>query len=423
MRDEADGRDIIGRVFESAARTGRFGRKVVASSDFVVLETASMMGFEVLKMNVTDSGDRTSFLPDGSMRALAEIVPGTDSGGVMILDVRNPLLNSEILDCAAARFYENGKKNLVSVTTPTDHPIQFSRYYRISEISVVHMFEDVEGQADIGETIGLPPEATSGYRITRPFAFNWVADEIVASRLSRIFDTGNEGYEPLPVDVLSTEQMTTRGVLRVFDSPETARLMVAGERLYSAAAGFVVSGVVYDGVSDKTAGVILDDKVTGKTSIRLFRTLDIPSAIAVINWMEDDVPKSERIDWKTPVHEIVLNEFNGRVDTALCCIIETVNQSGEYHFRLPAEIGGELWHVDGSDQVATVGAGHRVAGRQDFPDLYVRDGSFVILGRESLNANESVEFGFYELKRNESIRIETWLDMMKYRAIVGMADK
>jgi hypothetical protein len=67
MLDEADGRDIIGRVFESAARTGRFGRKVVVSSDSVVLETASMMGFEVLEKNGTDS-DRKSTRLNSSHR-------------------------------------------------------------------------------------------------------------------------------------------------------------------------------------------------------------------------------------------------------------------------------------------------------------------------------------------------------------------
>ncbi|MFV0349620.1 MAG: hypothetical protein ACK5JO_13645 [Halodesulfovibrio sp.] len=335
------------------------------------------------------------FLPYGTRAALEAVqeLTGGQGAPVMVADFRCPFVSSEDISSALSEFAASDRSSMVTVTAPRDNPCQLEGYYTISDVGLVHLFEaeDVAERAlhSIDVLRYLPP-SRNGWRVTRPFPFDWAAKGVVSGgngsgrmrlfRRSRGTDRTVE-YLPCKEEGIGISA-DTPACLWLYESEQAARLVVA--------AGGVEGAVPLPLLSEgaELAGACIRKEGTS-VPLRLFRLADGRWCLHASGDMG-----SVRLHL-LPVggaggheagHGVAIDAVEGFMEGGCTflfdCSAENMGalafwflrdagDQGGYDLRLDYPGEGKLWHTEkGTGRKLSMATGEHISGRQLFPEVY-----------------------------------------------------
>lgn len=374
---------VISNFFAMASTLGLPVHMV--STDAHLVEKAQSMGLDGHLLPACQADDLE--FPPGTREAV-ELVRGMPSAcddNLVILDPVNPLLQKETILNAIAEHETHSCPVLASVGTVRDHPCQFNRYMKLTDVIVYFAL-------DAGD---------DGQGVSKPFSTDWEYAGVTAdglySRVPGLFDS--HFTHPDSADPVLWEK---RG--------ERARV-VAGDS----------SKVHAWGAEDVPVKPIL--KSVGGQRYELSWESVEESTDSYSLWM---VPFSGN---KLGYEEA---QFFGSGNSSTSSYLEPLKPGqvgwigilsrevfgGHYDYSEPLDFPNASWKVVGSRLRINRENGQRILGRQDFPDVFEMDLSIVVVspGVEIAPMGSYPVVEPFLLSDEERIRIRSSFDLLRLKA-------
>lgn len=445
---EAEGKALLLKSVTAAARAREIEKLFIFSSDKSVIELSQSFTKDPYLINIRADTERSELLPPGTYSSLEYLQKTIKAGfeDFIILGFRNPLITPDLIDEAINKFKISIVPALISVKKSIDHPCQLNAYYRIVDVGFIHFFDEDQAMDPCMETLHKyfqprhfvnqpdhPSLSDLGYKITKPFHFDWGARGVKEKNASllyclRVDDTSDIRYIPVdqnPNDALNTITFP----LWVYDGPAKARIIMqfrGHDNLYTKRSrvdkNFDLAGAQISDESGHTSSLLLRD-IKDNRYVLAFNLDDNASCPCVLRALP--VGPSDASD--EGIREVEINDFSEPIsfqheDRNVCGIIYSllkVAEDGTYDLCEPFPPDQRLW--TGSAQKINVKTGKEIMGRQDFPDVLEPEGTFFIMkkdlissfDREVLNGNAD---GFV-MEDSDSIQIKSSFDLLRYRAI------
>ncbi|MBF0481733.1 MAG: hypothetical protein HQK82_08650 [Desulfovibrionaceae bacterium] len=365
----------------------------------------------------------------GAPRALAALLPPPGAlaaldipaaSDVMLVDFANPLLSSRIIGQAIgqaiARFASGDSSVLLSVVQSLDHPCQLKALFK-SKPSSVRL------AAFLDPDFVLPQLPPGRYRATRPFLLPSRFLDGPASpaglytrtlRYSERRDVLTALSEPDSFEERQTLWLTSDGLF--------ARLLVAAELLDGlppdaaavAVAPFAPAGPEMACIVKKEAGKdlfllpgrLFGPGLSGRTRYRL-------AALRSGRILE-----SLEIEDPGELDPVRLPGLPDDCDGLACQRVEVASDFCVYGDNFPHD--PQQWRFDENGRPVRCDTGEIIQGRQQFPEVYEPDGSFLIARQEALSGLDGIlaesRAGYCVVPRTRSVHINGAFDRLKYLA-------
>ena len=129
----SEGKKLLAKMITTAANSREIRKLFVFSNDVAVAELSKSLDIDCRIIEIDDGLEKSEMLPIGSYDSTIylEVNESFEFDDIMIINFRNPLLLSEVLDDAVRKFRKSNKKALVSICRSTDHPCQLHTNYSI----------------------------------------------------------------------------------------------------------------------------------------------------------------------------------------------------------------------------------------------------------------------------------------------------
>ena len=439
------GISLLLATFNHILKTRFTSRVFVFSNEEQVVSIANSMGISGYHIETTN-GDGSGILPCGTTQAIGylESVLRIHFDNLLVLNFRNPLIRASLIDQAIVEFsdFHDGKKILISIKEPEAHPCLFHSFYEILDMGLIHFFEVDEFvdaychhfSSRIFPTRS-PKRCGEMYKLTKPFYFDWATRGIQKPSGSRGYTRihDGEGVRYVPVEKLGDHSIDEGSPARWIHENETMARILLKIDIHQAA----VLKPYIDGEDYEWMGAAFSDDYHYICS-GVFKHLKKNQCVAIF-----DSPTSPSFPQKLRMAPLMasglipdktietnLDRFPSEIlmecpdKDSLGMIYSLVKTSEEGTYELCEAFQPEecLWRTDNSNgKKINKMSGKEITGRQDFPDFFESEGSLFIMekaaiptvDREILSGNAK---GFI-IPENNSIQIESDLDLLKYRAL------
>ena len=404
------------------------------------------------------SASEVSFVPEEFGEALQYMIKAgkiSDSQKVVLLNFRNPFLSNALLHAAIERFNNTGAHVMLSIRKCTDHPCQLASCRHIHQAGFIHIFENDAFNRQLIEQLNQkhpslfqPNSQYRGYAdldssiVSRPFPFDWEEVGIYDKEPLSLF---RRGYHPrfpsyLKVDSPEDEDIHDLATpLYVYVNPLAARVIFDGitcqwireKREFYEKRSLELIGADTYAISEHI--FVLAQKDNRQVLGEIF-SKGKPDRLVLGQACHNGLQSS----WE--LKDLVVDLVKGPSRLHPLCI--TIDKCGGFYYALLGYAEDttcdcceffssipRLWEMDYHKGIAVNLATRKpITGRQDFPEIYEPDGSFLFLngishfGMLQNKKNRSHICG-YVLDEGESLSIESELDVVKYKAIQSYFDK
>lgn len=432
---ETTGYELICVFLESVKKAKLIDKIIVITNDkslYALLDIYRNKTFlvKICKESETNS---SSALPPGSDTAIQFIEKNVvKDSDLMILNFRNPLITSSLMDDAINQFYNSDGKLIVSVKETIDNPCQLTTYYKVIDINVIFLIDtDVNRMFYFNKVKHFFDKIDEkNILVTHPFYFDWDSKKI--SDLSecgfyfRQLEDTEMSY--IPIESLMGKDKPSYGDcdLIICETKSSARLLscTAASELnsqqnsdYSIASLSLLENInpnfslMKNENNEYFIGVNLSHEYNDNYVLKIHK---IVSSSKI-----DTISTDLIIDSRKHLYEI---QTDLRDSTGIICSILKYSENDDYDCVEPFIPTKKLWDVDSQNTLINTKTGEKITGRQGFPEIFEPDGSFFIIKQKEnkdlirgiINKNANA----YVLKENESLQIKTKLEYLRYRAIL-----
>ena len=442
---ETELKGLLLKSATAAVKSGKIEDIFIFSNEQCVIELFQPLTKNTYLINIRSDIERSY----SSIEYLQKIIK-TGFEEIVILGFRNPLITTGLIDDAINKFKISRAPALISVKKSIDHPCQLNSYYRIMDVGLIHLFDESHAIASYIESLhksfhlrllGGPHDYLNApdlsYKITKPFYFNWKAKGVEEENELSFYNL--QVTDKLEIKYNPVSQHFNDGLdyitfpLWIYEGPNTARIImqingydhicIKGSRIDK---NFNFAGAQISDKCDHISSLLLrenesnryvlyfnrNDNVSGPSLFRAF-------PVGLSNLASGDIIDVEISDFSEPISLQYENRDVYGIVYSLLSIAE--NKTYDICEYFPDE--QKLWTELG--QKINVKTGKEIMGRQDFPDVLEPEGTFFIIkkdlisffDREVINSNTD---GFV-MDDLSSIRIESYFDLLRYRAIIRAA--
>ena len=392
------------------------------------------------------NGKGSDILPHGTSQAIGylESVLKIHFENILVLDFRNPLIRASLIDQAIVEFsdFQDGKKILISIKAPEAHPCLFHSFYEILDMGLIHFFEADEFvdayrhhfSSSISPTHS-PKRYGEMYKLTKPFYFDWTSRGIQKPSCSRgytrIYD--GEGVRYVPVEKLGDHSINEGSPARWIHENETMARILLKIDIHQAA----VLKPYIEGEDSEWMGAAFSDNYHYICS-GVFKNLKKNQCVAIFDSpTPSSFPQKLRmaplmasglIPNKTIEANLerfpsaILLECPDRDSLGMIYSLIKTSEEGTYDLCESFQPEECLWRTDNSNgKKINKMSGKEITGRQDFPDFYESEGSLFIIEKSAIpTIDQEILSGNargFIIPENNSIQVESDLDLLKYRAL------
>ncbi len=362
----------------------------------------------------------------------------------LLVDIRNPFLTRQIIKEAIEQYNRSENKCLVSVKKVLDNPVQLDAYYRIVDCEMLCLVDKTQRHKMIPKQFNKfksaqksPIDLTSCV-LSKPCFFNWaefnVSETDKIGEIYKIFSNQfNFWARPISAHTWIEEtRMLSRGQYYLFDTPLSARRIYNREDLRLTDC-LEVAGISFGrNLYCSTYLLVRDQK---DLSMKLY----IEKGAAQHNRMLKLVPIEKKYISNS---NTVFSEENQILDDSnkalyflgrnftecknipkiepasgyFVALLESVEQ-GTADLTIPLQFDDGPWRCDQiTNKRTNLINGKEIKGRQDFPEIYSPDGSFVIISGYRLESFEEIiadgEAEKYILDSINACKIQSGLDLL-----------
>lgn len=375
------------------------GPVFIATNMPAMYEFARESGFQVEFVDQNPAEEPVPAFPHGgtlAYQALRKARPNLPEKEVLLcLSPRNAALTPEIVRTISLAFLEQPENLLVSVIVARDHPSQLDAYYQISSMDVLMRFTKTPQPAEIAELCeGLSP--------TFPCTFDWETYNVGwKSTGPRIFQRDERQGQirlsplnscPAPEDAQAAQQTSPKAWYVMTRPGEALRLCPPQQLRLDKP--FTLAGVPF--IKPESHFDFLLVEREGRDELELFVakelcTLHRLARIWAIKNCELQRDSADTISFSKEAiegeHALLFQgrPFVGPIHT-LCkedadgwavALLQRTEGTDVDHIE-PFELSEDLWKIDPlTKRRINVKTKSDIVGRQDFPEIYQPDGTFL----------------------------------------------
>ena len=406
----------------------------VFTNDQVILKEINLSGLDVYLINITPEEKNTTLLPPGSMASVKYMtrVLKTDFNKLIIINFRNPLLNSDLLESALAKYIESKVLALISVKRTIDHPCQLKAYYKIMGVGFIHLFDEdlpysyfkkfricthSKVQTDMSK---------QKLKITRSFYFDWKSRRIKKKCTSGIYIRTQDGFRInyTPLETLSNDKSFENiSSFWLYDSHNTARILFQSNQIIEQLdTGRQCIGVALN--ENSISAILCEDPNEGKYYLTFNSGHLIPGHYSIkILPVNNSGKKEAEYIYIQPEKDMIPIQFpfdvKNQYGFAYSLLIPAVDDTSNFEKNFPPK--KSLWEMKYGIAVNTE-TGYEILGRQHFPEVFEPDSSLVITDSTEISSLErniakGKSIGFI-LEDENSILIKTKFDLLRHKALL-----
>jgi len=426
------GNKLIGLFLESAKRAKWIEKIVVVTNDESIHKLLDKYRNETFLVEIRKKYemDSANILPWGTDSAIQYLKRTfVKNSYLTVLNFRNPLISSRILDDAMNQFFSSDRNLMLSVREIKDNPCQLFTYYKIMDVRTIFLTDtDVEKIRCYGKsTILLDKFDEKNRLVTHPFYFDWDSKKISQWSACGVYFRKTCVSEIMYVPIESLTDRNRRfcedSIFFIYDTNSSARLLS-----YSKTTELDFPQGEYS-----AAGIQLAENSTDFSIIKNEKDEHFIHVSTPLELIENYILKIHKIYSSSKIdvieNDLIINsgkhlyKIPGDMSdcTGLITSILTYSENDDCDLVEPFKQSEKLWDVDGQDRLINTKTGKMITGRQGFPETFEPDGSFFIMSQETGSSFIPEGIGknsnAYVLKENESVQIRSRLEYMHYRAI------
>ena len=338
------------------------------------------------------------------------------SDDFLLLNLRTPGLSRHIIKEAVDQYHRSGGKCLISMTEMIDNPVQLDAYFRIVDCDLLCCLERKQQSRMILEDIYKENKLFNGaikfedYVLSKPCFFDWsqffVFDDFTSRRLYKIFL--NQFYSGArPVCIEQWENDTPPFSKTLYYIAEAA---LAARRLFTLKGLHPKNGICIKALSftkdlHYSPCLIVESMYDDRLLIYIEKDLlQINPTLILMPFNEQTTGSTIIIEYNNDFSDDYQTfDFLGHCflpfgylpqNLAQCgffvSLLKDVKQ-GTADISLPLEFENASWSVDPvTMNRKNLLNGQEITGRQHFPEVYVEDGSFMIISGNKLGTIDKI---------------------------------
>ncbi|OPX36701.1 MAG: hypothetical protein B1H11_07010 [Desulfobacteraceae bacterium 4484_190.1] len=338
------------------------------------------------------------------------------SDDFLMLNIRNPCLNRRIIMEAVDQYYRSGGMCLVSVKEMIDSPVQLDAYYRIVDCDLLCCLEKKQHSKMILEDLYKKNTAlnnsikTMDYVLGKPCLFDWsefsVSDNLTDQGLYKIFSNQcHTGARPVCLEQWGNDIPALSEELHYL--LETA---LSARRLYGLKDLHPANGICIKAVSftknlhyspcliveckhDDCLLICIEKKIseTNPTLMLMPFNEQCAGSMTILESNNDSSYDSKMFDFLGRSF-LPFGYIPGNLDQCgfFVALLENVKH-GAADIALPLEFDNAFWSCDlVTQRRKNLLTGQEITGRQHFPEVYVEDGSFMMISSNRIGVIEKI---------------------------------
>lgn len=418
--------------------TQEIDRIFVLTDEATILNLAESVGIRSYIIN-TDDNEKVKeniFFPFGafvSINYLKEVLK-IEVENLMVLNFRNPNIKSELIDNAIAGFNVKQPEVLISMKKSRDHPCQLKSYYKIVSKGFIYLFDD-------DRVIDTHAESNKNrcYKITKPFscALDFADFPENIKSINSFFEHNGKSCilkEKLTENLLKEAHVP----IFIYESNKLARIILKLDdyKIYEEykneidldSKNYSVIGVSLSDDFDNVVSLIVRN--VSKNKYFIFNSKEnLSKKASILKLVPVTATSNGELNNKTI--EFNINSLSVQIQlpyyfdytniTGLNYVFLELVEDDTYDYCEPFPSDGHLWRIEeGSNRKFNLRTNKEIIGREDFPEVFEPNGTFLIMKRDLIssfvenNLKEKID-GFI-MDDNNSIQINTELDMMRFKA-------
>ena len=432
------GKKLIGKILGAMTDSISLDKHYVFTNNDTIKNLAEAARIESRFLDIAPFRQNATLLPIGAREAVEQL-DSTDED-IFILNFRNPLIQPDLIDNAANQFRSSKVPILFSIASPVDHPCQLKAYYNVLGMGLVHLFESESESGAYLEKLGRCPLLQTFYeqngdsrvRLTKPFYFDWKGRGITGIEPPGLFAPYSNGlhirYIPFENCIGNRK---TPCCLYIRHSCDEARVLFSMNAFHigpdvSHGHHFPasISGASAPVASIPSAVLLRDPNDPEMVRFHFTMGEHPSSALVRIRPVTGSGVQPREIaavcdqGVSDPMPGVLCDE-----NTALIYSLLQTSEDGSCDLEECFQPPKALWALDEtSGKTINLGTGNEINGRQDFPEVFEPDGSFIILKK---NAIQNIEHAIAEghaggflMDRTDSVNICSYFDLLRYEAVI-----
>lgn len=373
--NSVDGIDIIKKSLLTARGSELRNSTFVVTNEEAVFNFMDSVGMKTYKTDLGDNEEeRNMFFPFGTNTSINYLKNDLKIKfeQIIVLNFRNPNVTEELINNAITHFNEKCSLALISVKNSSDHPCQLKTCYKIRGKGFFHLFNNAGAQDSA-----------------------WVYED--EKSLKVIVELNKfEIYKDYEMEIGA-------------DNKDYVIIGASFSSDYKDISSFLIKELSADRYFFFNHNIDISSKFTVLKLIPVKLNEELFSQAFDVN-----IDNNSRLI-QVPFYSNY-KDFAGVKYTLL-----NLAEDDVYDYFEPFPTDGQLWTIEvETTRKYNVTTKKEIIGREDFPDVYEPDGTFVIMRKDMMKVlNENIlreNVDAFVIDDINSTQIETRLDLIKYKA-------
>jgi len=442
------GLNLIHQTLQSVVNAQEIHKVFVLTNNNTILTLSKSLTTDTYFLDLDSKYHNSSLLPIGTQQSLEYLQASVklEFDDLFILSFRNPLLTSDLIDEAKNEFRTSIYDTFISVKKITDHPCQLTANYKILDIGFIYLFD-----TEINIVPYLAPfkknilsrgkfhlhnndnSINRSLKLSKPFFFDWESRGIQGKGSSGIYirKCDNFSIKYIPVEENNNCLQESSNAFWIYDCPDQARILFNKNNHNH----FLKKPDIFNKNDQPVGQAFTNDSneipiLAYKDSNTNEYSLAINSDYFPFNnYFLRLFPAGDHCRVENSIFEFKINNLTKpitfRHDSkdlyGIIYVLLKIAQDSPYEFSEYFPSNENLWSIDPSSGVKINRiTGKEIMGRQDFPDVFEPEGSFIILKKDMLSSltEETLKgnIGGFVIQEHMSIQIKSDFDLLRYKA-------
>jgi CMP-N-acetylneuraminic acid synthetase len=439
----SEGKTLLKNTFKAALNAQLIEKIYVFTNHHSIKLLSDSIGLSAHTFDITSNIKEFEIVPPGTYESLEYLSSSMNLyvKDLLVLNFRNPLVKSDLIDKAINQFHNSKSPILLSVRKSIDHPCQLSTYYKAIDVGFIHLFDDDKimdlylNDLEAYFPLKNHKKQNNGKKIylSKPFYFNWEGRGIHRPNTSvpYVSVSSDSDINYVPLESYNGYLSEMPSCLWIYHSQNMARVLFNMNNFWQRLRGkkntfryFSFIGASIPTLSIPPALLYRDPKEeTLYLSFFSSNYISTPVLLRVIPVKLSGLVEEMAIE----VHgQSISDPFLLKLDEENICglfySLLQVTEDDFYDLEEHLHPALELWEFDkASGMKVNLQTKNEIIGRQDFPEVFEPEGTLII-GKKDMFLNlESHIFdgcacGFI-MSNTSSIQIRNSMDMIRYSVL------
>ncbi len=426
----------------SVQKSTKITKLIICTNHNDIFEFTASLGIETYKLIANHVPEKSSLLPSGTNISVQYLLKSKriPDDNLLIINHRNLLLTTSILNQAIQNSDLNTNSCLISVKAVEDHPCQCYSYLNILDAGFIHLLENPEQTKYIlNSTIKEHPvgiDLNDYQKLSKPFYFDWhtrgINKNCPTSVFYRYCSPQKTCYSP--VKEIPQADNQKKLTLWIYDSALSARLLFASEIINFFSNKTIVNdhletvaGLCNPGYEQIQTPLICSNNNSGQYFLKI-NTHQLSEGTFLVRLLpvtRHNSFESDLTEFETESEHIInipLLTINDKT-VGFIYTLYVIAEDDSYDLKEPFPHNGSLWTSNNfSSKIQNTATGNSIVGRQDFSPVFEPDGTLFIANpvyfenfdQEILKGNARS----FILKSGNSLLINSSFDLLKYKALI-----